>query len=49
MGQMAEDLIDGLACSTCGIYFEGEHGYPVQCAGCYEDGDETPLATIPEL
>jgi hypothetical protein len=34
---MAEDVIDGLSCSGCGIYFEAAHGYPVLCEDCWED------------
>lgn len=35
MGQMADDSINGFACSWCGEYFEDEHGYPVLCRKCY--------------
>lgn len=44
-------MIDGLACSGCGIYFEQEHGHPVLCKDC-KKGDpenETPQATEAEL
>lgn len=37
MGEIADDMIDGYACSWCGIYFDGEHGYPVVCSSCYGD------------
>jgi hypothetical protein len=36
MGEQAEDMIDGLCCSECGVYFEEEHGYPVLCETCYK-------------
>jgi len=36
MGEFADDMIDGLCCSWCGIYFEKEHGYPVICNDCAE-------------
>ena len=26
---IAEDIIDGWCCQLCGVYFEEEHGYPV--------------------
>ncbi len=39
MGQIADDMINGLCCSHCGNYFEEEHGYPVLCESCY--GSET--------
>ena len=35
MGQIADDMINGLSCSHCGIYFDGEHGYPVLCKDCF--------------
>ena len=35
MGEIADDMIDGLMCSFCGTYFEEEHGYPVVCRGCW--------------
>lgn len=38
---MADDLIDGLCCSWCGIYFEESHGYPVLCDDCWNDPDCT--------
>lgn len=43
MGEMADDLIDGVACSLCGCYFMDkaghlyEHGYSVACNSCYEE------------
>jgi len=40
MGEIANDMIDGLMCSLCGTYFEEEHGYPVVCRGCW--GELTP-------
>lgn len=36
MGEVADDLIDGNACSYCGIYFIEEHGFPVVCIPCYK-------------
>jgi len=35
MGQIADDIIDGLACEFCGIFFEEEHGHPVVCESCW--------------
>ena len=37
MGDIANDMIDGLCCSNCGTYFEEAHGYPVLCKDCYEN------------
>jgi hypothetical protein len=36
MGETADDLISGRACSWCGVYFEEEHGYPVLCDSCFK-------------
>lgn len=46
MGEMADDLIDGAACSWCGMYFEKEHGYPVVCDGCREGYSDKELAKL---
>lgn len=37
MGQIADDMIDGLCCSLCGVYFVQEHGYPVVCKHCWKE------------
>ena len=34
MGECADDMINGLTCSWCGIFFEEAHGYAVICSGC---------------
>lgn len=44
MGDMADDMIDGSACSLCGMYFQDRkrldliwtHGYPVLCKECWD-------------
>ncbi len=42
MGEIADDMINGICCALCGCYFteDGEtlyeHGYPVACHDCYE-------------
>jgi len=36
MGDAAEDLIDGLCCSGCTVFFIELHGYPVLCSSCFE-------------
>ena len=38
MGDMADDIIDGLFCQYCGEYLEEAVGYPRSCSGC-EDED----------
>lgn len=48
MGENADDMIEGLTCSECGIYFQQQHGYPVLCKNCYdEDSDEGVIPEIP--
>ena len=48
MGEIADDMINGICCALCGCYFydhvktDGEielyeHGYPVACWDCYTD------------
>lgn len=45
MGQIAEDMIDGTSCSSCGVFFRDPndkkaaytHGYPVLCWDCWKD------------
>lgn len=36
MGQIADDVVSGRMCSTCGTMFQREHGYPVQCNDCWK-------------
>ncbi len=46
MGEMAEDMQDGTACSICGMLFKDPkkknyaytHGYPVACKQCFRSG-----------
>lgn len=45
MGQIADDMINGLCCGICGQYFLDnstgelyEHGHPVACNECYDNG-----------
>lgn len=43
MGDMADDMVNGVTCSICGSMFRGktihdeipEHGYPVACWHCW--------------
>lgn len=45
MGDIADDVIDGSACSGCGQYFQDPknkdaiytHGYPVLCKDCWKE------------
>ena len=48
MSEIADDIINGLC---WGIYFfennkTVEHGYPVLCWDCHEDGSEIPRAEV---
>ena len=52
MNQKTEDIVAGLCCKECGVYFEEEHGYPVLCITCWEsylENPPLPLATNKEL
>lgn len=43
MGQIADDMVNGLTCSNCSLFFFThkshtviyEHGYPVICSDCW--------------
>lgn len=37
MGEIADDIAEGLQCSWCGVCFEREHGYPVACESCWAE------------
>lgn len=37
MGEIADDMIDGLMCELCGCYFTEEHGHPATCEECWKD------------
>lgn len=51
MGEIADLMIDGMMCATCGVFFVAEHGHPVLCQHCYDEHkrtgkrEEIPLAT----
>lgn len=49
MGEIADDMINGLCCSLCNVYFEEEHGHPVVCDSCYEVNCGYPIATNKEI
>lgn len=48
MDETADDMIEGLCCSECGVYFTEVHGYPVLCSGCHELGSATQKAIYEE-
>jgi hypothetical protein len=37
MGEASDDMIEGLCCMGCHLYFEREHGYPVYCRDCSDE------------
>lgn len=40
MGEIADAMVCGSACSGCAIYFVEAHGYPVLCDDCWEVEDD---------
>ena len=42
MGDIAEAMVDGVLCQTCGVLLDGEvPGHPRWCGGCApDDADE---------
>lgn len=54
MGEIADDMLSGFQCSLCGLFFSGEHGYPVVCNDCWHDMSKYERrhyaqATLPEI
>lgn len=42
MGEIAEMMMEGVLCQTCGEYMDhaqAQQGYPVSCPGCIAAGD----------
>jgi len=48
VGEYANDTINGLSCSWCGVYFEESHGYPVVCDSCREETDDYNSESDPQ-
>ncbi len=46
MGEIADEMVDGLSCCHCGIYFIDPHGYPVLCHDCYDSETKPERAGI---
>lgn len=46
MSDAVQDRIVGLACSTCGIYFDREHGFPVVCNDCAKDLTKSEMTVM---
>lgn len=44
MGEMADAAINGECCSWCGVFFNGEHGFPVLCVSCWSGAKPTERA-----
>lgn len=36
MGEIADDIVEGLICAECGDALSHCHGYPVLCHECFE-------------
>jgi len=47
MGEISQDIISGLCCSHCGVYFENAHGHPVLCLECYDEETPAERAGLP--
>lgn len=45
MGEIAETMLDGTMCQSCGEYLGTDNGYPTSCAGCR--AEEKREARIP--
>jgi len=44
MGEIADMMLDGTLCQTCGTFIDNPCDYPRYCAGCQpeEETEETP-------
>ena len=40
MGEMTEDILDGIFCEVCGEYIGEPCGYPRTCEGCGGESEE---------
>lgn len=54
MGELADHLVSGMACSWCRVYFTRAHEYPVLCKSCWNiasvnDRRDVRQAIFPEL
>lgn len=38
MGEVAEMMLDGTMCCSCGEFLGGDEGYPVECEDCKCEG-----------
>jgi hypothetical protein len=39
MGDVADMMLDGTLCQICGVYLEGDAGYPRTCDACHRDSE----------
>jgi len=39
MGEIAEMMLDGTLCASCGIYIGKDAGHPIYCVDCYFYGN----------
>ena len=47
MGDAAQAMLTGAACSVCGQFFDEENGFPCLCADCWTGDDELPKSEQP--
>lgn len=40
MGEIAEMMLDGTLCESCGTYLGSENDFPTYCAECEDDMKE---------
>lgn len=44
MGDVADMMIDGTLCQSCGVYIGSDNGYPTYCRGCQREHDAAEKA-----
>ena len=49
MGEVANDMLDGLMCAWCGIYFVKPHSFQVLCVSCDDVRRVEMPGTTPEI
>lgn len=37
MGELSDDITEGVVCELCGSFYEESHGYPCVCEDCWLD------------
>lgn len=49
MGDIADAMLDGDLCESCGVYMPGGAGYPQQCSDCARAGSDFPRANMAKV